>query len=62
MRKWMFALFAVLIVLISGCASSGGGAAASSDASSVADTGNLPEMAPYDDEMFEALPDMVAAE
>jgi hypothetical protein len=61
MHKWIFALLAVLTVLISGCASSGG-TAASSDSANVASNADLPEIAPYDDEVFEALPDMVAAE
>lgn len=57
MSKWIFALLAVLVVTVSGCASSGG----TSTAASV-DNGGLPEIMPYDDEPIEMLPDMVAAE
>jgi hypothetical protein len=56
MSKWIFALLAVLVVTVSGCASSGGTSTAA------VDDGGLPEIMPYDDEPIEMLPDMVAAE
>lgn len=46
-----------LAFVVSGCASSGGAASASAN-----DGGGLPEIAAYDDEAIELLPDMVAAE
>jgi hypothetical protein len=55
MQKLMLALMVLLVSIVSGCASSGGGASAS-------DNGGLPEIAAYDDEAFEPLPDTVAAE
>lgn len=55
MQKWMLALMAFLVLVVTGCASSGGTAAAN-------DGGGLPEIAAYDDEAFEPLPEMVAAE
>ncbi|HOY70466.1 MAG TPA: hypothetical protein PL131_07385 [Methylotenera sp.] len=58
MRNWIFALLAAFALITSGCASSGG---ASSTTAAVADSGDLPEIAAYDDEAFEALPDMVPA-
>ncbi|MGV3582052.1 MAG: hypothetical protein ACO1N8_07075 [Methylophilus sp.] len=58
MSKWIFALLAVLVVTVSGCASSGG----TSTAAAAVDDGGLPEIMPYDDEPIEMLPDMVAAE
>jgi hypothetical protein len=58
MNKFIIALIAVMMLFISGCASTGG-ASASSGAS---DGGGLPEIAAYDDEAVEDLPDMVAAE
>jgi hypothetical protein len=57
MQKWMLALMVLLVSIFSGCASSGGGASASAS-----DNGGLPEIAAYDDEAFEPLPEMVAAE
>jgi L-cystine uptake protein TcyP (sodium:dicarboxylate symporter family) len=57
MGKWMFALLAVLVVTISGCASSGGASTMAS-----ADDGGLPEIMPYDEAPVEPLPDMVPAE
>jgi hypothetical protein len=57
MGKWMFALLAVLVVTISGCASSGGTSTMAS-----ADDGGLPEIMPYDEAPVEPLPDMVPAE
>lgn len=56
MQKWMLALMAFLVLVVTGCASSGGTTAAANDG------GGLPEIAAYDDEAFELLPDMVAAE
>lgn len=46
-----------LAFVVSGCASSGGASNASAN-----DGGGLPEIAAYDDEPVELLPDMVAAE
>jgi hypothetical protein len=51
MNKFLLALMTMLFVV--GCASTGGGSA---------EGGGLPEIAAYDDEAVEALPDMVAAE
>jgi uncharacterized lipoprotein YmbA len=52
MRKWLFAVFALTAVLMVGCASQ----------QTTASSGGLPEIAPYDDAAYDALPDMVAAE
>ncbi len=57
MQKWMLALMVFLAFVVSGCASSGGASSASAN-----DGGGLPEIAAYDDEPVELLPDMVAAE
>lgn len=57
MRIWILAFMAAMVLITSGCASSGGTAATVA----AVDSGNLPEIAPYDDEAFEALPDMVPA-
>lgn len=57
MQKWMLALMAFLVLVISGCASSGGAASAGAN-----DGGGLPEIAAYDDEAVELLPDTVSAE
>lgn len=57
MRNWIFALMAAFVLITSGCASSGGTAATT--AAATTDSGDLPEIAAYDDEAFEALPDMV---
>jgi hypothetical protein len=57
MQKWMLALMVFFVLIVSGCASSGGAASASAN-----DGGGLPEIAAYDDEAFDPLPDMVAAE
>jgi uncharacterized protein YceK len=59
MQKWMLALMVLLVSIVSGCASSGGATSASAGAN---DGGGLPEIAAYDDEAFEPLPDMVSAE
>ena len=56
MNKFVIALMSVLMLFIAGCASSGGGAAM------VDDNGGLPELAAYDDEAYDPLPDMVALE
>lgn len=58
MRIWILAFMAAMVLITSGCASSGGAAAT---VAAVADSGNLPEIAAYDDEAFEALADMVPA-
>lgn len=51
MNKFLLTLMTMLF--LAGCASSGGSA-------SVADNnGGLPEIAPYDEAVYEALPDMV---
>jgi len=53
MNKFLLALMTMLFVV--GCASSGGAASAS-------DNGGLPEIAAYDDDAYDPLPDMVTAE
>jgi len=53
MRKWLFAMFALMAVLMVGCAS---------NQTTAGSGGMLPEIAPYDEATYDALPDMVAAE
>jgi len=53
MNKFLLALMTMLFVV--GCASSGGAASAS-------DNGGLPDIAAYDDDAYDPLPDMVTAE
>ncbi|MGQ0443055.1 MAG: hypothetical protein ACT4OH_06355 [Methylophilaceae bacterium] len=53
MNKFLLALLTMLFVV--GCASSGGTSAAD-------DNGGLPEIAAYEDEAYEALPDDVPAD
>lgn len=53
MRKWLFAVFAMLVVFTSGCAT---------QQTTASSGGTLPEIAPYDDAPYDALPDLVAAE
>lgn len=55
MNKCLLALVAVMMLFLMGCASSGGAPAASSGDA-------LPEIAAYDDEPFDPLPDNVPAE
>jgi hypothetical protein len=55
MGKWMFALLALLVVAVSGCASAGNKSASSSGSS-------LPEIMPYDEAAVEPLPDFVPAQ
>lgn len=54
MNQFLLALIAT-IVLLTGCASSGGGSA-----SSAQDNSGLPEIAAYEDEAYDPLPDMIA--
>lgn len=56
MNKLAIALMAMMMLFMVGCASSGGASAGASDG------GGLPEIAAYDDEAVELLPDTVAAE
>ncbi|HNV88806.1 MAG TPA: hypothetical protein PKL53_07570 [Methylotenera sp.] len=56
MNKSVIALMALMMLFIAGCASSGGSAAGAGD------NGGLPEIAAYDDDVVEPLPDMVPAE
>ncbi|HQN64735.1 MAG TPA: hypothetical protein PLR90_07280 [Methylophilus sp.] len=55
MNKFLLALVTVMMLFLVGCASSGGAAPASSGS-------DLPEIAAYDDEPFDPLPDNVPAE
>ena len=55
MNKFLLALVAVVMLFLVGCESSGSAPAASSG-------GDLPEIAAYDDEPFDPLPDNVPAE
>lgn len=55
MNKSVITSMALMMLLITGCASSGGAAGAG-------DNGGLPEIAAYDDDVVEPLPDMVPAE
>jgi hypothetical protein len=57
MNKFIIALMAVMMLFIAGCASTKGGTPID-----LGDSSPLEEIAPYDDEAVEALPDMVAAE
>ncbi len=56
MRKWLFAVFAMLVVFTSGCATQQTTAAPASSGEMLA------EIAPYDDAPFDPLPEMVPAE
>ncbi|MGB7814730.1 MAG: hypothetical protein WBL28_00095 [Methylotenera sp.] len=56
MNRLVITLMALMMLFIAGCASSGGASAGAGD------NGGLPEIAAYDDEAVEPLPDMVAAE
>jgi|APFre7841882724_1041349.scaffolds.fasta_scaffold210920_2 hypothetical protein len=56
MNKLVIALVTLMMLFMAGCASSGGASAGASD------DGGLPEIAAYDDEAVEDLPDTVAAE
>ncbi|NOT14228.1 MAG: hypothetical protein HOP21_01375 [Methylotenera sp.] len=58
MRSLLLALLAVCTLFILGCASNGAMPSAQNDDGG----GGLPEIAAYDDEPFEPLPDFVAAE
>ena len=65
MGKLLLVLMTVTMLFTLGCASKAPTAASApaAEAKAIADdTGGLPEIAAYDDEAFEALPDMVAAE
>jgi hypothetical protein len=53
MRNGLFAVFALMAVLMVGCAS---------QQTTASSGGMLPDIAPYDDAPYDALPDMVAAE
>lgn len=55
MNKFLLALVAVMMLFLNACASTGGGMAASGN-------GGLPEIAAYDDEPFDPLPDNVPVE
>jgi hypothetical protein len=57
MNKFVFALIALMMLFIAGCASTKGGTPID-----LGDSSPLEEIAPYDDEAIEPLPDMVAAE
>lgn len=54
MRKWLFAVFAMLVVFTTGCATQSTAAAPSEQM--------LAEIAPYDDVPFDPLPETIAAE
>jgi hypothetical protein len=56
MGKWIFALLALIIVAVSGCASAGGKSASSTSNAS------LPDIMPYDEVAVDPLPDFVPAE
>lgn len=56
MNRLVMALMAMLMLFVAGCASSGGAS------SGAIDNSGLPEIAAYDDEPVEPLPDFVPAE
>lgn len=56
MRKWLFVVFAMLIVLTSGCSTQQTTAAPASSGEVLA------EIAPYDDAPVDPLPEMVPTE
>ena len=57
MNKILFALMALIVLLMTACAGTG-----QTSASGISDNGGLPEIAAVDDVALEALPDMIAAE
>lgn len=61
MGKLLLVLMTVTMLFTLGCASKAPTAASAPAAEMASDNGGLPEIAAYDDEAFEALPDMVAA-
>ncbi len=58
MNKFLLALVAVMMLFVAGCASTG----STSSAPAASSGDNLPEIAAYDDEPFDPLPDNVPAE
>ena len=60
MQKWMFALMAFLVLVVSGCASKP--VVGTGTPIDIGDGAALEEIAAYDDEAVELLPDMVSAE
>ena len=57
MNKILFALMALVLLLVTACAGT-----AQTSASGASDGGGLPEIAAVDDAALEALPDVIAAE
>ena len=55
MNKIIFALMALIVLLVTACAGTG-------QASGASDGGGLPEIAAVDDAPLEALPDVIVAE
>lgn len=58
MNRLVMALMALMMLLVAGCASTG----VADSNTAAADSSALPEIAPYDDEPFEPLPDVVPAD
>ena len=61
MGKLLLVLMTVTMLFTLGCASKAPTASSAPAAEMASDNSGLPEIAAYDDEAFEALPDMVAA-
>ena len=57
MNKIIFALMALIVLLVTACAGTG-----QASASGASDGGGLPEIAAVDDAPLEALPDVIVAE
>lgn len=63
MNKLVIALMTVIMLFVVGCASPGGSSTVGTGTSiDLGDSSPLPEIEAYDDEVVDALPDMVAAE
>ena len=58
MNRLVIALITLMMLLVAGCASTG----SADNYATATDSSTLPEIAPYDDEPFEPLPDMVPAD